>query len=306
MNYLNRTKVIFILILISYRFYGQTTDSINHGEFNKYLERIDGYMTLKLSHSTDLETFSVDTETNDFALAPNARSESRLHFNYEFISFSFKYIPTFLPGNDDDDIKGKTKGNGFGLNLNFNRWLQEFSYNKTQGYYLENTGDYDPNWQKGDPYIQLPELVYKNYQGITAYKFNPNFSFKAIATQTERQLKSTGSFIPHLLYRYYIIDNQQEITTTNSTQKSDNYEFVLGIGYYYTFVFMEDFNISMGLTPGTGYLYSTIKTRSQVENLKTAQDNFVLRFDGRAGVGYNGKRFFAGIFTKLSTNSYTQ
>jgi hypothetical protein len=264
------------------------------------------YIGLKLSHTSDVDELSVITNDNDIYLSPNASSFSQLFFNYRFISFSVRYIPKWLPGNDDNDIKGKTKGSGFGLNLNFDRWLQELSYSKTKGYYLENTADYDPSWNEGDPYVQFPNLQFLNFQGITAYKFNPNFSVNAVATQTERQIRSAGSFIPQLLYRYYIIDNKEDLQGNQSSQKSNNFEMVLGVGYYHTFVLKHDFYISLGATPGVGTVFTKLTTRFPDEDIYTNQKNAIFRVDGRAGIGYNGRRFFAGIYSKIAASSVEQ
>jgi hypothetical protein len=152
-------------------------------------------------------------------------------FNYRFISLSIRYIPKWLPGNDDEDLKGKTKGGGFGLNFTYSKWMQHLSYSKTKGFYLENTSEHRPGWEDGDPYVQFPDLEFKNFQGITAYKFNPGYSINAVAWQTERQVKSAGSFIPHFLYRYYISDNKAAPTPGGFTQKSNNLELVLGAVY---------------------------------------------------------------------------
>lgn len=70
---------------------------------------------------------------------------------------------------------GKTRIRGFSAGFNFRHWQQSFSYNRTKGYYLENTAAYRTNWTPDQPYIQFPDLVFKQYQGTTAYNFNPGF-----------------------------------------------------------------------------------------------------------------------------------
>jgi hypothetical protein len=285
----------------------QSKDSLALADISsRYIEYMSNYINLKLAHTSDVDELSVITDGNDIFLSPNASSFSQLFFNYRFISFSIRYIPKWLPGNDDDDVKGKTKGGGFGLNLNFDRWLQELSYSKTKGYYLENTADYDPSWSEGDPYIQFPNLQFLNFQGITAYKFNPNFSVNAVATQTERQVRSAGSFIPQLLYRYYIIENKEDPEPNQATQKSNNFEMVLGAGYYHTFVLKNDFYISLGATPGVGTVYTKLTTRFPDEEIYTNQKNTIFRVDGKAGIGYNGPRFFAGVYSKIAASSVEQ
>lgn len=285
----------------------QSTDSLPKSDtLNGHIEFMKNFIGLKLSHTSDVDELSVITNDNETYLRPNATSFSKISFNYRFISFSFKYVPKWLPGNDDNDEKGKTRMGGFGINLNFNKWLQGLSYSKTKGYYLENTADYDPSWEEGDPYILAPKLEFKNFQGITGYKFNPNYSINAVATQTERQLKSAGSFIPLLLYRYYIIDNKIELQGNQSSQKTNNFEMVLGAGYYYTFVIKNDFYISLGATPGAGVIFTKLTTRFPGEEIVSNQRNAIFRVDGKAGLGYNGSRFFAGLYSNITASSEQQ
>lgn len=272
----------------------------------KFIEPIPEFVTIKLLQNTDQETLGVTTPSNKIILQPNSLSVSKLSFNYRFISFSLSHILKFLPGNDDDNIKGKTGGSGLGFNFNFKHWQQELSYSKTKGYYLENTSDFITGWKEGDPYTQFNDLVYLNFQGITAYNFNSNFSVNAVTTQSERQVRSAGSFIPHLLYRYYLIDDRTKLTGTNSSQKAGNWEVVLGAGYYHNFVLHKNWYLSMGITPGAGFIFTKLSTRLPTETVHTKQNNAVFRLDGRAGLGYNGKRFFTGLTMKFSESKFQQ
>jgi hypothetical protein len=38
----------------------------------------------------------------------------------------------------------------------------------------------------------------------------------------------------------------------------------------------------------------------------TKQQNAIFRVDGRAGIGYNGRRFFTGAYMKIAGSSYKQ
>lgn len=260
---------------------------------DRWIEKTDHMITLKLTQSSDVEKLAALTDGKDVYLSPNVATVSQLSFSYRFITANLNFVPRFVGGNNDDDIKGKTTGRGFGLNFNFNHWQQELSYNRIRGFYLENTKDYLPSWQEGMPYIQFPKLVYSNFQGITAYSFNPRFSANAVTAQTERQIKSAGSFIPLLLYRYYITDDRSP--GISSTQKSSSFEILAGAGYQYTFVFKQCY-LSLGLTPAYGYVFTKLTTRSGTGNVITHNSTPAFRIDTRLGLGYNGRRFFAGTY----------
>jgi len=142
------------------------------------------------------------------------------------------------------------------------------------------------------PCILFPDLKITSFQGSTSYKFNPNFSLKAISTQTEIQLKSAGSFIPGIHYSYYIIDNKSNSELQQSSQRSNTFEVILNAGYYYTFVLNKTWYASIGLTPGFGINYTNLLTRLPDENNRTNYFNGVFRINSKTGIGYNSERFF--------------
>lgn len=273
---------------------------------SKKIERMNQYVLLKISQSSDVERFSVHTNSMKVKLNPNASSITSLSFNYRFISFQFSRVARFLPGNNDDENRGKTRSNRFGLSMNFKRCLNDLSYSRTKGYYLENTSDYDPSWNTSKPYIQFPDLWFTQYQLVSAYKFNNDFSVNAIAFQTERQIRSAGSFIPQFRARYYINDDRSVVPANQYTQKARNLELLIGAGYHYTLVANRQFYFSLGLTPGVGYVFSKIYSRGFGETLVAHQKNFIFRVDGRVGAGYNGERFIGGAYLNLASAAFRQ
>ena len=168
-----------------------------------YIEEMDAYLALKLKFDSDARSFEVTSTGDDYDIRPNASIASRIGVHYRFISLSIGFFPDFIPGNNDDDLKGTTEARSYELNLSFTHWVQNLSYARDEGFHLDNTADYESGWVEGeDPYIQLPDLVYTGFHGYTAYKLNPRFSFKAVSSQTERQRQSAGSFMP-VLYSDY-------------------------------------------------------------------------------------------------------
>lgn len=278
------------------------------GPDSNYVQHISGYLNLRFTQSTELDRLTVTSGSSKIDLRPNASSVSKISLNYKFISIGFGFIPRFLPGNKDDRIKGKTSGKNFDLNFSFRHWVQSFNYHRTKGFYLDNTSDYQSGWSSGDPYLQFPDLYFTQYSGSTAYSFNSNFSVSAITAQTEKQLKTAGSFIPHLFYRFYQSDDRSPIPETGSfsRQRSNNGEILLGAGYFQNIVLPQQFCFTWGLVPGGGLVLTSFTTRSNEETITTRQTNGILRLDGRAGIGYNGSRWFAGLYGKISSSSLKQ
>jgi len=290
------TPIIAILFCYSFSF-GQTAqDTINNKEKaeNLYIKNVLDYINIKFDLESNNERFEIDGANFDYDIRPNVSTVSRLSLNYLFLSVSYSFIPKFFPGNNDNDLKGKTKASSFGLTLNFNHWIQEVRYGKVKGFYLENSGDYVSPWIEGTtPYSQFPDLKVISYRGSTSYKFNSNFSLKAISTQTEIQLKSSGSFIPGLIYSYYIIDDKSAQQTTS--QRSNNYEILAKFGYYYTFVLNKKWYAALGASPSIGYSYTDLLTRLPDENVNSNYSSKVYRVNGKGGLGYNSERFFGGF-----------
>ena len=296
-------SVVAMSLLFSCSYiYAQTDDTSHFQTADVWIEKMSDKIAMDISLNDKYEIFEVKTPTNKFILYPNAPLKLRMKFNYRFISFAFQFAPDFIPGNGDEDIKGKTKAFGVETSLIFNHWFLDVAYSQVRGFYLENTEEYIP-WVDGDPYIQFPDLNYYGFAISSGYIGNSNFSLRSLASQTERQLKSAGTFIPVFNFRYYIMDDQSAGTTT---QKSNNIEGGIGPGYAYTFVIKEKFYMSLGLLGSMGYLNTKLTTRQPTGDLITNQDNLIFRWDGKSGIGYNGHRFYSGIYANVSGTRYNQ
>lgn len=270
-------------------------DSLAESQFTSYILKNFDRISVKIDLDSEIESFILNGPNNyETDIRPNVSIKSKVSFNYKFISFSIGYIPKFLPGNSDDELKGKTKGLGLNLNLIFNHWVQGLKYSKVNGYYLANTKNFFPDWQEGDPFIKFPDLEVISFQGSTGYKFNPNFSLRAISAQTEIQTRSAGSFIPGLLYNYYDIDNKSNNEEQRSSQNSKSFEVLLDIAYFYTLVLRNNWYASMGVSPSVGMGYTNLLTRLPDGNVRTKYTDPIFRINGRVGLGYNSDRFFGG------------
>ena len=282
--------------------WAQTLDTLQNKIEDGYIEKMSGKLVMNLSLNNQYETFEVRSQNTRTVLYPNAETNLHLKLNYRFISFGFQFTPIFLPGNGDEDTKGETKSFGLGTALVFKHWFGDINYSKVKGYYLENTADFSPI-RPSDPFIQFPDLIFKSLALNIGYSSNSRFSFRSLTSQTERQLKSAGSFIPAVNFRYYTVNDKSPAVTT---QKSRNIETSIGPGYIYTFVAKEKFYLSLGLSGSVGYLNTKITTRGLTEDTLTHQDNFIYRWDGKTGVGYNGTKFYTGLYTNLSGTQYKQ
>lgn len=274
--------------------------TVKKDEISNYIQYADTAIAIKLNVNNEEEWFVLKGDDFEYDIRPNFSLGTSIGGSYKFLSGSYTFIPKFIPGNNDDELKGKSKARLFKFNLFFKKWGQQLALGQTKGYFLSNTSDFIPSWQDGDPYIQFPDLEVQFIRGNTFYKFNPDFSLKAISTQAEVQIKSAGTFIPALDYVYYNIDNKSNDTNQTSSQRSQNLEAVLELGYFYTFVVNRKWYAAVGLIPGIGYGTTKLTTRYPDENVITHYDNAVYRIKEAAGIGYNSLRFFSGCEFRLS------
>lgn len=278
---------------------------IDTNTIKKYIHGFHNQVQIKISQSTDIENLSQTTGQSNFLLSPNNSSITRFIFSYRFISFSLRFIPRFIPGNNDIDAKGNTVSHGFGFNFSHKQFFTQLSYHKTKGYYLENSSDFVVGWRPGDKYLQFPDLQYNEYSAYFFYNSNPRFSFNALLNQTERQLKSAGTWLPGISIRNYIIDNQTS-NAASSSQRSNHIEYLLSAGYQYTKVVNKTWLGSLGITPSIGLLNVNITTRMPSGDILSTEKNTVYRLKSMGGIGYQANNWYAGGSASWNYLTYQQ
>lgn len=305
---LNTKLLLFLFFLIGNQSFAQSTngsDSLKSPV--KYFEKVDTIISVKLSLNTEFEQFMQKVNDVTYDIRPNIALGTKLSFSYRFISFGIGFKPKFIPGNNDNDMQGKTKVLSFGTNIITSHLMQELQFAYVRGFYLHNTGDFNPEWDEGtDPYFQLPDNKYAVLRGSTAYKFNENYSVKSISSKTEIQLKSCGSFIPVLAYDYYEMDNKSDDTAQASSQFSSNFDMVASLGYMHTFVINSKFYASAGLFGGAGFHHISLLTRMPDDDIKTRETDPLFRMQERVGIGYNSRKFFAGAEIFMTQSSHSE
>lgn len=282
----------------------QDTLSRKHLPDSLYVEKFDDWFVIKPSIVTSAEALVTKTSNFNLILQPNTSEILRTYFSYQFISFYFDYLPHSFLANHDDTEKGKTKLFTIGTSINSHQWFAELNYTKTQGYYVENTSDFRPNWRNGDPYLQFPDLHVTSYDATVGYNTNSKLSLPAAISQTEPQLKSAGAFLPKVVLRYYIVDDRSPASATN--EKSNNVQGLLGAGYQYTCVLKKSVYLVGAFTPAFGYIHTSVRQGKAENAMKFTQRGPIYQWDGKFGAGYNGERFFAGTYFTAVSAKYSQ
>lgn len=272
-----------------------------------YILKFDTLLSISYNVNSEFDFFEVLGDDFDYDIRPNISFSNKLSFSYRFVILKLGFKPKFFPGNNDNDLQGKTKAYSVNFNYFSRHWLQELKYGYVKGFYLHNTGDFEQEWIKGtDPYIQFPDLKVNLFSGSTGYKLNPNFSMNAISSQTQKQLRSCGSLIPFLSYDYYIVDNKSDDPNQSSSQKTNNFNLTASAGYIYTFVIGSDFHLSMGVFPGLGLQHTKLLTRMPEGDYINTYSDPIFRIGEKAGIGYSTNKFFAGAEVSLAQATHNE
>jgi hypothetical protein len=282
-------KLLSILILISFIISAQ----------ENFIEKYHQQLNINFEVSNERNNYFVPLEDGQ------AKVKSNLNIRYAFV-FSYKFLSVrlgFRPPVSDEEKQNKGDSKSFRLRVKllFDKWSHQLEYNRNEGYYVGNSDDFNFNTENENFHIQLPNLTTNIFQGVSLYKFNDNFSVRAVESQTEIQIKSAGTFMPGLVYKYYNIKGTQEIKIApGETINRENYNEVFGFdftanaGYYYTFVFHKYLFAHTYVNPGIGIDFYNSSSYSQAgtDNINGTDVFFV--FNTGASIGYNGKKIFAG------------
>ena len=258
-----------------------------------FIESANDKLNVKLDFDSDIETFTANEGGFEFIIQPNIDYRTEVSVNYRFISFKLGFSPHLFT-NFDKENKGETKVFKLETELFIKKWIQTLSFYRVKGFY---SPDFPVPDDFPTDYLILDQLKTYNYKGITRFRFNENYSIKAIKTQTEIQRKSAGTFMPSLLYSY----NRSVNGATN--QDLNMLNFIMSFGYLHTFVINKQIYASVGASPGAGVEFNTIKVKTDAGEIKDKDTNYTLNFDGHLGLGYNSSRWFAGTYFRMLTTS---
>lgn len=162
-----------------------------------------------------------------------------LTINNTIISVGYGYGFDFMR----DKSKGKTKSFDFQLHNFGQKYTFDIYIQKYKGFYMEE----DKN---RDQFILCPDLQIIRYGINTQYVFNnKKFSYKAAFNQSEKQLKSAGSFLVGIGAYYTIIESDSSLVI-NDKSRFKNFQFGISGGYAYNWVINKRYFISGSITTG--------------------------------------------------------
>jgi len=283
-------------------------DSVSTSNENKYIEDHSEQLNIKFDVTNDEINYFIPYEGNKANISTNLKTSYGLVFSYKFLSIRLGVRPSL--SNNEKENKGETDFFRFRVKLLFDKWTHRLEYNYTRGFYIDNTQEIDATINNSNFHIQFPRLTTNIITGSSQYNFNNNYSFKAIESNTEIQLKSAGSFVTGINYAFYDVSGtnyliQEGGEATYKTEFSDykGFSASLNAGYYYTFVLHKFWYLNAFAKPGVSVdLYNTT-FYSESESYKENNKEFFFSLNTGTAAGYNGRKIYFGIEYNYSVNS---
>jgi hypothetical protein len=283
-------------------------DSIPNIVENPYIEDHDEQLNIKFDVTNDIINYSTSFEGETATLSTNLKNSFGFVFSYKFLSLRLGVRPS-LSKNEKKD-KGETDYFRFRIKLLFDNWIHNLEYNYRRGFYIE--GSQNTIDEEGNPnfHVQFPNLTTNTISGSSQYKFNKNYSFKAIESNTEIQLKSAGTFMPGISYTYYDVSGTDKIKNSNNEtelreaySESNGFSIILNSGYYHTFVLHNYWYANIYANPGVGINYYNATTYSANTSVRQSFDKVFFSFKSGAAAGYNGQKYYFGLEFNYQSNS---
>ncbi|WP_228851446.1 DUF4421 domain-containing protein [Aegicerativicinus sediminis] len=279
------------LICLAYFTSYSQEENVEYSDANEFVETFKNRITAKLFYVNTYNSyvFSDRNSNLSFDLEPNKQNRIGASIAYDFLSLSYSFAPNFMAENEDNE---DSKLFNLDFRLFLGKWMQELYYNHEKGFYLTEK-DNDLNFE-----VYLPKTAAFKIGGSTSYIFNENFSYRSIYNQSQKQLKSAGSFIPGVYYYYSKIKLRADNSEESVTGELKSFDVALNAAYYYNFVPVRNLLLSAGGGAGLGMNHSS----SDDEDLTSllTELNFSL------AVNYDIGDFFVGShFNYLILNHNT-
>ena len=284
------------------------TDSISISNDNIYIENHNKQLNIKFDVTNDKINYGISIEDKKATLRTNLKTSYGFVFSYKFLSVRLGVRPSL--SENEKKNKGETDVFRFRIKLLFEDWTHSLQYNYRRGFYIENSQDFPSISNNTNFNVQFPHLTTNIFTGTSQFKLNKNFSFKAIESNTEIQLKSVGTFMPGISYTYYDVTGADKIKNTDDEiikrevySDYNGFSIILNTGYYYTFVLNNYWYANLYANPGVGVNFYKTTFFTANNSLKQSFNETFFSFDSGVAAGYNGKKYYFGFEFNYLVNS---
>lgn len=295
--------VLFLNSLFSQENEGEIRHALNHHYDINYRVNYFDKMIFKVDINSDVDNFYIpklniynDAQSN---FSPNENLKLRFSFDYKFLGLTYSFSPDFISEDNDKNADTRT------LDLSFkffysDRWRQEVIFKKITGFVLQNPDNLTS-------IAVFNDLQINTFGGKTFFITNPNFSYRAYESQTERQIKSAGSFIPSISYYFNNVITNNPNNSDITLQNINSWDVLIQAGYMYNLVIDKKWFSTIGVHPGIGINSSTNYYFNSQDNSEIKSNNPVAynyNFDFNFSLGYNHKNLFSGLKANYKNFQY--
>ena len=267
-------------------------------DFPEFIEPYQEQLNVRLEAQKDNETLDLFVDGKGLTLKPNLKVRYALGFNYKFASVKFGFRPKV----SEQSMEEKGESDFFSLKLMFllKNWAHSWDILKIKGFYVDGSENVDLQITNNNNRVRFPNLKTKFFNGLSQYKFNPNYSLRATRSQTEIQIKSAGSLVAGVEYSIYDFDGlNRYLTPAGDLVERSDYNSFLGLytgintGYYYTFVHKKYWYVHAFALPGVGMDFYKVYTKGGETTTRNVKD-FILTFKTGFAAGYSGPKYYFG------------
>ena len=264
-----------------------------------YIQKFPNTLTVKPFVDYKVNQFFIDDDITGGEAKYGTSQVPRIGIgaSYKWMSFLVAVSPLLKL---DKDRKGATQQ----MDIQWNVYLKALSidlrYQQYQGYYLENSTDI-LNWDMDKyNYYKREDLITTSIGANVRYNFNhKTFSQKALFSQTEKQLKSAGTFTVGVRWNVLTIKADSALVPSNLEKEiidfdldnSTFYDQGIGLGYSYSFVHKNWF-ANLSAMP---FLLFQIFTYDSPNNTKYTLMSPQIILQLRGAIGYNSHQNYCGI-----------
>lgn len=301
-----RYLVFFCCLLSMAHLQAQDTLSTTH-DTRKIFRRED-YLE-DFSNMINVTPFALKSTTGftlsgnkNIQYAPNEGVSLGIKLQHKWLGFAISYSPRkFQNENIGQSDFMNIMLNSYGKKIGFDVYYLTY-----RGYIVENLRDLEripPGTNENVHPNRFRYDLHTLNTGFNAYYiFNSKkFSYRSTFLQNEWQKKSAGSFMLTASMNYYQLEGDSTVVPVRydpladeqaRLKSGDFLSVALMPGYTHTFVVFK--RLFLTLSPSVGFMFQEqhyLTEHDMVVNRQT----FIPRLMGRTGLGFNSRRFYAGI-----------
>lgn len=265
----NHVRYIILCIVLFPLYCFSQTDSL-------YIKPFDQELSIKPYVYKNFTSISHEVGNDEVMYMPNNPVSIGIGVTYKQYSLSGGYGFGFMR----DKNMGKTKSLDFQYHYYGRKFVFDVFFQNYKGFYYEDE-------KKDEVYHIFPDIKLVQYGLFGLYVFNgKKFSYQAAFNQTERQVKSAGSFqIGGGLYYNHL---RSDTLFSLDGGKLKNYQISLSGGYAYTWVIKKNYFVSMSVSVGINFGDRSLKSFGR--KLEVSPSVFP-----RVSMGYNGSNWSVGL-----------